>query len=154
MLVATDWLVGWHLALFPASTITYALAGLDARAAAIVMRAVRNTVDTGRTVVCTIHQPSIDVFEVPLLPVTKLLRGRLQCTLTYPCFAEVQGSCQLAVLAVLLQSFDELLLMKRGGRIIFNGPLGTRSSDLISFFLVRSHKTMCSDDAPDRCEWH
>ncbi|KAL9264841.1 Pleiotropic drug resistance protein 1-like protein [Drosera capensis] len=37
--------------------------GLDARAAAIVMRAVRNTVDTGRTVICTIHQPSIDIFE-------------------------------------------------------------------------------------------
>ena len=37
--------------------------GLDARAAAIVMRTVRNTVDTGRTVVCTIHQPSIDIFE-------------------------------------------------------------------------------------------
>ncbi|KAJ9153602.1 hypothetical protein P3X46_027028 [Hevea brasiliensis] len=37
--------------------------GLDARAAALVMRTVRNTVDTGRTVVCTIHQPSIDIFE-------------------------------------------------------------------------------------------
>ncbi|KAK7378528.1 hypothetical protein VNO80_03971 [Phaseolus coccineus] len=37
--------------------------GLDARAAAIVIRAVRNIVDTGRTVVCTIHQPSIDIFE-------------------------------------------------------------------------------------------
>ncbi|KAK4481902.1 hypothetical protein RD792_012814 [Penstemon davidsonii] len=37
--------------------------GLDARSAAIVMRTVRNTVDTGRTVVCTIHQPSIDIFE-------------------------------------------------------------------------------------------
>ncbi|XP_047340714.1 pleiotropic drug resistance protein 1-like [Impatiens glandulifera] len=37
--------------------------GLDARAAAIVMRTVRNTVDTGRTVVCTIHQPSVDVFD-------------------------------------------------------------------------------------------
>ncbi|KAH9700610.1 ABC transporter G family member 31 [Citrus sinensis] len=50
--------------------------GLDARAAAIVMRAVRNTVDTGRTVVCTIHQPSIEIFEafdegldgIPLIP--------------------------------------------------------------------------------------
>ncbi|XP_044464599.1 pleiotropic drug resistance protein 1-like isoform X5 [Mangifera indica] len=37
--------------------------GLDARAAAIVMRTVRNTVDTGRTVFCTIHQPSIDIFD-------------------------------------------------------------------------------------------
>lgn len=37
--------------------------GLDARAAAIVMRAVKNVVETGRTVVCTIHQPSIDIFE-------------------------------------------------------------------------------------------
>ena len=37
--------------------------GLDARAAAIVMRTVKNVVATGRTIVCTIHQPSIDVFE-------------------------------------------------------------------------------------------
>src|SRR6185312_4314975 len=45
--------------------------GLDARAAAIVMRTVRNTVDTGRTVVCTIHQPSIDIFEVPQFPIVQ-----------------------------------------------------------------------------------
>ena len=37
--------------------------GLDARAAAVVMRAVKNVTETGRTVVCTIHQPSIDIFE-------------------------------------------------------------------------------------------
>eukprot|EP00798_Chlamydomonas_sp_ICE-L_P006716 gene6716-3386_t len=37
--------------------------GLDARAASIVMRAVRNTVNTGRTVVCTIHQPSLEIFQ-------------------------------------------------------------------------------------------
>lgn len=36
---------------------------LDARAAAILMRIVRNTVDTGRTVVCTFHQPSIKILE-------------------------------------------------------------------------------------------
>lgn len=37
--------------------------GLDAKAAAIVMRAVKNVGNTGRTVVCTIHQPSIEIFE-------------------------------------------------------------------------------------------
>ncbi|XP_010415237.1 PREDICTED: ABC transporter G family member 39-like isoform X1 [Camelina sativa] len=68
--------------------------GLDARAAAIVMRTVRNTVDTGRTVVCTIHQPSIDIFE----------------------------------------SFDELLLMKRGGQVIYAGSLGHQSQKLIEYF--------------------
>ncbi|KAH9301332.1 hypothetical protein KI387_012915, partial [Taxus chinensis] len=68
--------------------------GLDARAAAIVMRTVRNTVDTGRTVVCTIHQPSIDIFE----------------------------------------AFDELLLMKRGGQVIYVGPLGQHSHKLIEYF--------------------
>ncbi|XP_054803327.1 pleiotropic drug resistance protein 1-like [Prosopis cineraria] len=68
--------------------------GLDARAAAIVMRTVRNTVDTGRTVVCTIHQPSIDIFE----------------------------------------SFDELFLMKQGGKEIYVGPLGHHSSQLINYF--------------------
>ncbi|KAI3517159.1 hypothetical protein L1887_16368 [Cichorium endivia] len=68
--------------------------GLDARAAAIVMRTVRNTVDTGRTVVCTIHQPSIDIFE----------------------------------------AFDELLLMKRGGQVIYAGSLGHHSDLLIEYF--------------------
>ncbi|KAM5583255.1 ABC transporter G family member 31-like [Rosa sericea] len=68
--------------------------GLDARAAAIVMRTVRNTVDTGRTVVCTIHQPSIDIFE----------------------------------------AFDELLLMKRGGQVIYGGNLGQHSQTMINYF--------------------
>lgn len=36
--------------------------GLDARAAAVVMRVIRNVASTGRTVVATIHQPSAEVF--------------------------------------------------------------------------------------------
>ncbi|XP_065849684.1 pleiotropic drug resistance protein 1-like [Euphorbia lathyris] len=68
--------------------------GLDARAAAIVMRTVRNTVDTGRTVVCTIHQPSIDIFD----------------------------------------SFDELILLQRGGEEIYVGPIGHHSYNLIKYF--------------------
>ncbi len=37
-----------------------------------------------------------------------------------------------------VQSFDELLLMKRGGRIIFHGPLGKYSSQLVDYFQVQS----------------
>ncbi|EQC31392.1 hypothetical protein SDRG_10993 [Saprolegnia diclina VS20] len=38
--------------------------GLDARSAQIVMRGVQSIARTGRTVVCTIHQPSIQIFEL------------------------------------------------------------------------------------------
>ncbi|XP_020875007.1 ABC transporter G family member 41 isoform X2 [Arabidopsis lyrata subsp. lyrata] len=68
--------------------------GLDARAAAIVMRAVKNVAETGRTVVCTIHQPSIDIFE----------------------------------------TFDELILLKDGGHLVYYGPLGKHSSKVIEYF--------------------
>ncbi|KAF7126875.1 hypothetical protein RHSIM_Rhsim11G0074600 [Rhododendron simsii] len=68
--------------------------GLDARAAAIVMRTVKNVADTGRTIVCTIHQPSIDQFE----------------------------------------AFDELVLLKSGGRIIYCGPVGHHSNSVIKYF--------------------
>ncbi|KAJ0079258.1 hypothetical protein Patl1_24289 [Pistacia atlantica] len=37
--------------------------GFDAQGASIVMRAVKNVVETGRTIVCTDHQPNIDIFE-------------------------------------------------------------------------------------------
>ncbi|RLN14918.1 hypothetical protein BBJ28_00016098 [Nothophytophthora sp. Chile5] len=38
--------------------------GLDARSAKLIMDGVRKVADTGRTIVCTIHQPSSRVFEV------------------------------------------------------------------------------------------
>ncbi|KAK9920066.1 hypothetical protein M0R45_028629 [Rubus argutus] len=68
--------------------------GLDARAAAIVMRAVKNVADTGRTIVCTIHQPNIEIFE----------------------------------------AFDELILLKTGGHIIYSGPVGQHSNKVIEYF--------------------
>ena len=40
--------------------------GLDARAAAIIVRVVRNVGNANRAVVVTIHQPSIEIFEVIL----------------------------------------------------------------------------------------
>ncbi|KAL8171778.1 hypothetical protein V2J09_023582 [Rumex salicifolius] len=67
--------------------------GLDARAASIVMRAVKKVASAGRTVVCTIHQPSIHIFE----------------------------------------AFDELVLLKVGGQIIYSGPLG-HSQKVIDYF--------------------
>jgi ABC-type multidrug transport system ATPase subunit len=67
--------------------------GLDSRAAAVVMRVVANIARTGRTVVCTIHQPSSYLFEM----------------------------------------FDNLLLLQKGGRTVYFGPLGEGSSDLIRF---------------------
>lgn len=56
------------------------------------MQAIRSAANTGRTVICTIHQPSSTIFE----------------------------------------SFDSLLLLKRGGRTIFFGDLGPESSYLIN----------------------
>ncbi|KDO28882.1 hypothetical protein SPRG_05753 [Saprolegnia parasitica CBS 223.65] len=38
--------------------------GLDARSAQFVMRGVQSIARTGRTVICTIHQPSIQIFEL------------------------------------------------------------------------------------------
>ena len=35
-----------------------------------------------------------------------------------------------------MQSFDELLLLKRGGRVIFFGLLGERSQDLVDYLQV------------------
>eukprot|EP00804_Cyclotella_cryptica_P005988 CCRYP_000244-RD/>CCRYP_000244-RD protein AED:0.08 eAED:0.08 QI:148/1/1/1/0.86/0.87/16/1290/1209 len=68
--------------------------GLDARAALLVMNALRKIVSTGRTVVATIHQPSSTVFDM----------------------------------------FDDLLLLKKGGEVVFYGELGHCSSDLIEYF--------------------
>jgi len=67
--------------------------GLDARAAAIVMRVLSKVARSGRTVVCTIHQPS----------------------------------------AVIFSFFDDLLLLKRGGHVVFFGELGPGAKNLINY---------------------
>ena len=36
------------------------------------------------------------------------------------------------------EAFDDLLLMKIGGQVIYHGELGQRSSKLVAFFEVRS----------------
>ncbi|KAG7389174.1 hypothetical protein PHYPSEUDO_010976 [Phytophthora pseudosyringae] len=68
--------------------------GLDARSAKLIMDGVRNVANTGRTIVCTIHQPSAVVFQV----------------------------------------FDSLLLLKRGGEMVFFGDVGPKASKLVKYF--------------------
>ncbi|GJQ11298.1 hypothetical protein GpartN1_g3089.t1 [Galdieria partita] len=69
--------------------------GLDARAALVVMRAIRRIAHAGHTVVCTIHQPSTEIFEM----------------------------------------FDDLLLLQRGGHVVYFGPLGVHSKVMIDYFV-------------------
>lgn len=38
--------------------------GLDARSAKLIMHGVRKIADSGRTIICTIHQPSTEVFNL------------------------------------------------------------------------------------------
>ncbi|RLN20980.1 hypothetical protein BBO99_00009647, partial [Phytophthora kernoviae] len=61
----------------------------DAHSAKVIMDGVRKVADSGRTIVCTIHQPSSDVFFL----------------------------------------FDSLLLLKRGGEMVFFGELDNTESD-------------------------
>ncbi|DAZ96398.1 TPA: hypothetical protein N0F65_012479 [Lagenidium giganteum] len=68
--------------------------GLDARSAKVIMDGVRKVADSGRTILCTIHQPSSEVFHL----------------------------------------FDSLLLLKRGGEVVFFGDLGFEGSRLIEYF--------------------
>lgn len=106
--------------------------GLDARAAAIVMRSVRNTVDTGRTVVCTIHQPSIDIFEAFDEVIKKLVEYFLFLT---------KGRTSILLISYLYFPL-QLLLMKRGGIVIYGGSLGVNSQDMINYFQVPFHVIM------------
>ena len=80
--------------------------GLDGHAAAVVMRCVRAVANMQRTIVCTIHQPSAEIFG----------------------------------------SFDVLVLLQTGGRMMYCGPLGHLAVDLISYFSsagVRSIQASC-----------
>ena len=68
--------------------------GLDSRAAQVVVRSIKRVAASGRSVVCTIHQPSVFIFN----------------------------------------SFESLLLLRRGGQTVFYGDLGEDSAKLIAYF--------------------
>ena len=46
------------------------------------MKAVKNTVQTGRTVVCTIHQPSMEIFAVSFAVHTVSINDKMACIAT------------------------------------------------------------------------
>jgi hypothetical protein len=136
--------------------------GLDARAAAIVMRTVRNTVNTGDPSSKGLQFCSIQVVPAALCASEKILplhlssNVNLQCVPTLPtdipappwelkryqciCFLVDAGRtvvCTIHQPSIdIFEAFDELLLMKRGGYVIYFGPLGERSQQMVDYFQV------------------
>lgn len=99
--------------------------GLDAWAAAIVMRTVKNIADTGRTIfVCTIHQPSIDIFE----SFDEVVRQFIWY------FKLNMWHCISKTMLMNRIPFFQLITMKTWGRLIYAGPLGRNSSRVIEYF--------------------
>lgn len=90
------------------STLFTRPSGLDARAALLVVNALRKMADQGRTIVATIHQPSSTVFDM----------------------------------------FDDLLLLKKGGEVVYHGELGVSSSTLISYFEGLGATPICHGENP------
>ncbi|EMD36973.1 hypothetical protein CERSUDRAFT_114880 [Gelatoporia subvermispora B] len=68
--------------------------GLDSQSAWAIVCFLRNLADSGQSIVCTIHQPSAELFEV----------------------------------------FDRLLLLRKGGQMVYFGDLGSKSTQLIKYF--------------------
>ncbi|EJD01729.1 uncharacterized protein FOMMEDRAFT_126887 [Fomitiporia mediterranea MF3/22] len=68
--------------------------GLDSQSAWAIMAFLRNLADNGQAILCTIHQPSSELFQV----------------------------------------FDRLLLLRKGGQMVYFGDLGDNCSTLIDYF--------------------
>ncbi|GBG81806.1 hypothetical protein CBR_g33986 [Chara braunii] len=80
--------------------------GLSSRAAQSVITGIQNIVATGRSVICTIHQPSRRLFL----------------------------------------AFNQLLLMKTGGEVVYFGPLGHDGRDLLDYFESLPGIPKCRND--------
>lgn len=71
--------------------------GISASSALVVANALRNIANTGTSVICTVHQPSSEVFGM----------------------------------------FDQLLLLKRGGKQVYFGDIGENGKAICSYFEAR-----------------
>lgn len=82
--------------------------GLDAQAAWSIVRFLRKLADHGQAILCTIHQPSGELFG----------------------------------------QFDRLLLLQKGGKTVFFGDLGEKSTKVVKYFESRSGKKCAEEDNP------
>ena len=82
--------------------------GLDSRAAQVAIRCIKRVAASGRSVVCTIHQPSAFIFN----------------------------------------SFESLLLLRRGGQTVFYGDLGESCNSLIDYFEAAPDVPPCGHHNP------
>ncbi|GBE83477.1 pleiotropic drug resistance ABC transporter [Sparassis latifolia] len=85
--------------------------GLDSQSAWAIVCFLRDLADSGQSIVCTIHQPSGELFEV----------------------------------------FDRLLLLRKGGQVVYFGDIGRKSSTLVSYF--ESHGGRRCDEAENPAEY-
>lgn len=108
--------------------------GLDSRAAAVVARVIRRIADRGRTVITTIHQPvrNMDSDVVPLAAFLYCCHHNyfVSCIACSPILSLTSPSLQAAEIVF---TFDSLLLLQRGGWMVFFGPIGRRARDFVRY---------------------
>jgi hypothetical protein len=90
----------------------------------LVVKTLRRIADKGRTVCATIHQPSSAVFTMFVSSASGS-----------SCFLGLYGMTNQCCCFIYLQ--DDLLLMQRGGNVVFYGELGARCHNLIQYFESR-----------------
>lgn len=82
--------------------------GLDAQAAWSIVRFLRKLADAGQAILCTIHQPSGELFA----------------------------------------QYDRLILLKKGGKVVYNGNLGKNCSELLPYFAKQCGRECSEDENP------
>ena len=82
--------------------------GLDSQSAWAIVSFLRSLAEVGQAILCTIHQPSAELF----------------------------------------QSFDRILLLKRGGETVYFGDLGHNATTLIKYFERNGSRSCAPGENP------
>jgi ATP-binding cassette subfamily G (WHITE) protein 2 (SNQ2) len=86
--------------------------GLSSQSAWAIIDFLRSLADRGQAILCTIHQPSAELF----------------------------------------QSFDRLLLLRKGGQTCYFGDLGINATTLINYFEYNGGRKCQEAENPAECE--